>query len=146
MTLRKALLFTALMLSAGTSQAWTMVYATDANGNVSEGSLQSLRVAVNNGASVKVLVTGANIHVWGVPCTYTSVKLDASQAVVCVSNQGLGMEIAMGSNFGAVSNLAQSVHYVINTSGQYAQANLNIGTGQLVSRSVLIHAMQWYVE
>ncbi|MCG3784629.1 hypothetical protein [Delftia acidovorans] len=146
MLIKKALAVVALTLSAGASHAWTLVYANDAAGNASAGSLQSLRTAVNNGANVKVLVTQPNVHTWGVKCTHTSVKMDATQAVVCLSDVGLIVDIGMGSQFAAVANPPQSMHFIINTSGQYAQANVNIGTGALVARSTLNYPMQWFVD
>ncbi|WP_267108372.1 hypothetical protein [Xanthomonas sacchari] len=146
MILKNVFAAVALGILSFNAQASTLVYATDANGSVVSGSLQTLRTALNSGANVKVLVTAPNDHVWAVPCTNTSVKLDASQAVVCVSNQGLGMNISMGSQFGGVSNPPQSVHFLLNTSGQYVQANIDMGSGTLVSRSAYVFAMQWYVD
>ncbi|UKE79343.1 hypothetical protein [Xanthomonas graminis] len=145
MVLRKLFIFAALFVAAGNLRAATLVYATGASGNVSAGSLQTLREALNNGASVKVLVTAPNDHVWAVPCTNTSVKL-TSQAVVCVSNMGLGINIAMGAQFGSVSSPPQTVHFIINTSGQYVQNTVDIGTGQAYSHATFVYAMQWYVD
>lgn len=148
MLFRKVLAFTALALAAGTSQAWTLVYATDANGNISGGSLQSLRTAVDNGASVKVLVTAPNgntQHTWGVFCTNTSMKLDTSQAVVCASHDDLAMNIALGDQFGTVGNPPFSAHFLINTSGQYVEANSKLANGETTLYKY-IFPMRWYVD
>ncbi|UYC10268.1 hypothetical protein [Xanthomonas sp. CFBP 8445] len=146
---RKALVFMALALAAGSSQAWTLVYATDANGNVSAGSLQSLRTAVDNGADLKVLVTAPNQntqHTWGVLCTNTSMKLDSSQALVCVGHDDYAINIGMGSQFGEPSNPPFSAHFLINTSGEYAEAYMRLGSGELISKSKYVYAMRWFVN
>ncbi|UYK90701.1 MULTISPECIES: hypothetical protein [Xanthomonas] len=138
-----------LALAAGSAQAWTLVYATDSNGNISSGSLQTLRTAVDSGASVRVLITAPNNnpeHVWGLLCTNTSLRLDSSQAVVCSSDQDLSMNVAMGSQFGAVSNPAYSAHFLLNTSGQFVQANIRVSNGELLSNTKYTYAMRWYVE
>ncbi|MDY4340174.1 MULTISPECIES: hypothetical protein [Xanthomonas] len=149
MIMLKTFVFTVLALAAGSSQAWTMVYATDANGNVSAGSLQTLRTAVDNGADVKVLVTAPTqnpYHTWGVLCTNTSMKLDSSQAVVCVGHDDYAMNIAMGSQFGEPSNPPFSAHFLINTSGEYAEADMRLGSGDVVAKSKYVYAMRWYVN
>ncbi|WP_155393082.1 hypothetical protein [Xanthomonas albilineans] len=143
----KVLVFMALAFVAGSSQAWTLVYATDANGNVSAGSLQLLRTAVDNGSDVKVLVTAQTTpHTWGVICTNTSMKLDSSQALVCVSHDDYAMNISMGSQFGEPSNPPFSAHFLINTSGQYAEADMRLGTGEVISKNKYIYPMRWYVN
>ncbi|WP_126961946.1 hypothetical protein [Xanthomonas arboricola] len=142
----KIALFTVLVLVAGNSKAWTLVYETDANGNVVSGSLRSLRTAVDAGASVKVLVPAPNIHVWTVQCTHTSLRLDASQAVVCMGETDLVVDVTVGSQFAVVSSPLQSHHYLLNTLGQYALAAVNIKTGDLISNTSTIRPMRWYVE
>lgn len=146
MFLKETLAIAALTLATSASHAWTLVYANDASGNVTAGSLQTLRTALNNGSDLKVVVTAPNVNMWSVKCAFTSVTLDATQGVVCLSDAGLGVDISMGSNFAGTSNPPRSVHFAINTRGQYAQAEVNKGTGALASKTINNYAMQWFVD
>lgn len=146
MHLGKALAVAAVTLSAAASHAWTLVYANDASGNTTAGSLQSLRTAVNNGASVKVVVTAPGTHNWSVLCNQVAVKFDASQGVICVSGMQLLIDNSMGANFAAVANPPQSADFTINTQGQYSQSNVRISDGVLVSKTLVYHPMQWFVD
>lgn len=146
MVFKKSLAAAVLTLATGVTHAWTLVYANDVGGNVTAGSLQTLRTALNSGSNLKVLVTVPNVNVWAVKCAFTSVTLDATQGVVCLSDAGLGVDISMGSNFAGTSNPPRSVHFALNTRGQYAQAEVNIGTGALASKTINNYAMQWFVD
>ncbi len=146
MLIKQIISAAAITLFAGTSYAWNLVYSHDASGNQTGGSIQTLRTALNNGSNVKVLVVVPNVHPWTVPCSHVSIKHDASQAVVCLSGVGLGIDIRMGAQFAAVVNPPNSVHYAINTQGQYVETNISHVNGSVLNRTVVNHQMQWYVD
>lgn len=123
-----------------------MVYATDASGSVTLGSLQTLRAAVNNGSSVRVIITAPNDSPWGLLCTNTSLRIDSSQAVVCRSDQDVSINFAMGAQFGTVSNSAYSAHFLLNTSDHYVHANMNVKAGNFMSTTIYNYPMRWYVD
>lgn len=146
MFFKQTLAVAALAISASTSHAWTLVYANDAAGNVTAGSLQSLRTALNNGASLKVLVTNPVVHVWQVPCSHVSMRLDSTQAVVCLSSTQLRVDGSIGAQFGNPSNPPSSANYSINTLGQYVQVNFQVGSNSIINKTSDNFPMQWYVE
>src|SRR3989442_965368 len=120
-----------IIFFAGTSYAWNLVYAHDASGNATAGSLQTLRTAVSNGSSVKVAVNYKNTHTWAFNCTHVSLRQEASQGVVCLSGTGLGIDITPGPTFAAVVTPPNSVHYAVNTLGQFVETNINHNGGKL---------------
>ncbi|WIH06643.1 hypothetical protein KHF85_09770 [Xanthomonas translucens pv. graminis] len=73
-------------------------------------------------------------------------KLDDSQAVVCVSHDDHYMNIGMGGQFGSPSNPSISGHYLLNTSGQYAEVDIKIAAGEVYTNGKYIYPMRWYVE
>ncbi len=146
MKLRNILMTSVTLLFATQSFAWNLVYSHDANGTGTFGSLQALRTAVNNGASVKVLVVPPSVHTWQVSCSEVSVRTDTSQSVACIANSMLSFDLTAGAQFGAVPSPNYSQHFAMNTLGQYAQANVQNGSGTLLSRSTQNFAMQWYVD
>lgn len=145
MTLRNFLTCAALTLVAGASQAWTLAYSHDATGAATSGSLETLRNAANNGASVKVLVSFPGVHTFQVPCANVSVRDDASLAVVC-SNTTLRTDGTPGVAFGMPVSPPQSAHFVINTLGQYSHSTVRIGDGGLTSYTKFNQPMRWYIE
>lgn len=146
MLIKKSLAILALTLSAGASHAWTLVYANDAAGNVTAGSLQSLRTAAINGSSVRVVSDVPGKHAWSVTCTQVAVKYDASQGVVCFGASGLAADNSMGAQFSNVYSPPQIVHIMLNSQGQYSQAMIRTGDGALASKTLVYHPMQWFVE
>lgn len=146
MLFKQTLALTAFFLSAGASHAWTLVYANDAAGNVTAGSLQSLRTAVINGSSVRVVSDVPGKHAWSVPCAQLAVKYDASQAVVCSGGSGLASDNSMGAQFSNVYSPPQIVHIMLNSQGQYSQALVRISDGVVASKTLVYHPMQWFVQ
>jgi len=149
MVIKKFIFATAIMVSAGASYAWNLVYAHDANGTPTAGSLQTLRGALKNGSSVKVHIVDSSAawnHSWSINCTQVSIKTDATQAVVCIGEMGLGIDLRVGSTFGAVSGQPISVHYAANTLGQYAESHVVRSNGSLQSRNLNNATMQWFVN
>lgn len=146
MNIKKSLILAALTISAGTSHAWNLVYAHDASGNPTGGSLQTLRTALNNGSNLRVLVIVPNVHTWSLNCHQFSIKHDASQAVVCQNDQGLAGNINLGAHFGAPPNPTSSAHFILNTLGQYSATSISRANGSVIQSSVSNHQMQWYVD
>lgn len=136
----------AITLITGTSHAWNLVYSHDASGAPTAGSLQTLRTALNNGSSLKVQLISPNVQTWTLYCTQHGVKADASQAVVCLSNTNLGMDVRVGSNFGVVGLPPSSTSYAVNTTGQFVETNINHSNGAVVNRAVSNVSMQWFVD
>lgn len=136
----------AITLITGTSHAWNLVYSHDASGTPTAGSLQTLRTALNNGSSLKVQIISPNVQTWTLYCTQHGVKADASQAVVCLSNTNLGMDVRVGSNFGVVGLPPSSTSYAVNTTGQFVETNINHSNGAVVNRAVSNVSMQWFVD
>lgn len=136
----------AITLITGTSHAWNLVYSHDASGAPTAGSLQTLRTALNNGSSLKVQLISPNVQTWTLYCTQHGVKADASQAVVCLSNTNLGMDVRVGSNFGVVGLPPSSTSYAVNTTGQFVETNINHSNGAVVNRAVSNISMQWFVD
>lgn len=130
----------------GRFPAWTLVYTNDPSGAATSGSIQTLRNAINNGSTVKVLIHRPTAHNWLVNCTNISVRNDASQAVVCVGNWPLESQLAIGAQFGAITTPAQAAHFVINTLGQYSQTNVRLGDGGIAWSTIVNHQMSWFVQ
>lgn len=146
MMIKKVLAVATLTLSAGASNAWTLVYAHDASGAATSGSIQTLRNAINNGASVKVIIQRPTVHNWSVNCTNVSVRNDASQAVVCIGMWPLIVNTYIGAQFSNIITPAQTAHFTINTLGQYAQADVKIGDGSILNNSMNTYPMLWFVD
>lgn len=146
MMIKQSLAVAALTLSAGASHAWTLVYANDAAGNATAGSLQSLRTAVTNGASVKVVSDDVGKHAWSVQCAVAAVKYDTSQAVVCANNPVLAADNVIGAQFSNVLSPPQSVSTMINTRGQFSQAMVRLSDGALIGKTLVNAPMQWFVD
>jgi len=145
MIIKHAIAIAALALATGGANAWTLVYANDAAGNVTAGSLQSLRTAVLNGSSVRVVSDVPGKHAWSVPCFQMAVKYDA-QGVVCFGGSPLASDNSMGAQFSNVYSPPQIVHIMLNTQGQYSQALVRISDGVLASKTLVYHPMQWFVQ
>lgn len=146
MLVNRTLAVAAIALSAGASHAWTLVYANDAAGNATAGSLQSLRTAVTNGASVKVVSDDAGKHAWSVQCAVAAVKYDASQAVVCANNPVLAADNSIGAQFSNVYSPPQTVSNMLNTRGQFSQAIVRLSDGSLIGKTLVNVPMQWFVD
>jgi hypothetical protein len=146
MTLKKTLALAALTLAAGTSHAWNLIYSNDANGATTAGSLQALRTAAINGASIKVVVFDAGAQHWHIPCAQVSVKYDSSQSIVCLGNVDLLIDNTAGAQFGAVLSPPRSANFAANTLGQYAQADIQKSNGAILSRTTRNYPMSWYVD
>lgn len=146
MNIRKSLILTALTISAGTSHAWTLAYANDANGNVTAGSLQTLRTALDQGASLKVLIDSPGVHIWHMRCTHISQRTDAGQVVSCYSHMAMRINGTPGAAFGTILDASNSSTLFANTLGQYAQVRIHVGTNAVVDKSVNNYSMRWYVE
>ncbi|BDE72036.1 hypothetical protein HQS1_31600 [Delftia lacustris] len=145
MFIKQTIAIAALALSAGTSHAWSLVYANDASGATTAGSLQALRAAANGGSSVKVLVLTAG-HTWQVPCAHVSVRNDSTQAVICTKGSEFHIDVTPGAQFGQVPNPTKFAFFAANTLGQYAQVDMQVSNGSVVSRNTINAQMQWYVE
>jgi hypothetical protein len=143
----KAASLAAAIFCTGNASAWTLIYAHDANGTATAGSLQALRAAVNAGASVKVLSMPPGIHNLSVTCSQVAVRPDPSQTVVCVGAPvDLVMDITAGTNFGVPPSPIHSSHFAINTLGQYAQTKVQKSNSAIVSSGTYNYAAQWFVE
>lgn len=146
MSFEKIIVAAAITMCAGTSHAWNIVYAHDGNGNATIGSLQALRAAAKNGASVKVVVENPGIQYWNAPCAQVSVRDDATQAVVCLGNVDLLVDLNQGPQFGVVLAPPKSANFAANTNGQYGQTDVQINNGAILSQTTRRYTMNWYVE
>ncbi|WP_416819930.1 hypothetical protein [Delftia tsuruhatensis] len=143
----KAASLAAAICFAGNASAWTLIYAHDANGTATAGSLQALRAAVNAGASVKILSMPPGVHNWSVLCSQVSVRPDPSQSVACVgADMALIVDLTPGANFGVPPTPIHSSNFAINTLGQYAETKVQISNGAIVSRVTFNYPAQWFVE
>lgn len=143
----KATSLAAAICFAGNAYAWTLMYAHDANGTATAGSLQALRAAVNAGAAVKVLSMPPGVHNWSVTCSQVSVRPDPYQTVVCIGAPlDLLIDTAPGASFGALTSPVQSSHFAINTLGQYAQTKIQKSNSAIVSSTTYNYPAQWFVE
>lgn len=89
MMFKQALAVVTLTLSVGASHAWTLAYAHDTNGSATAGSLQGLRNAGSNGASVKVVAMLPADQDFQLPCAPVSMHMGATQEVVCIGSMDL---------------------------------------------------------
>lgn len=144
--LNKFLSAAALVFFASNSYAWTLVYANDASGNVTAGTLQSLRNAVSTGSSVKVIVSSPNIQVWSILCNTAAHEADASKGVICYGPAPLYAGWTIGRDAGQILNPPQAMHIIVNTLGQYSQYGISYATGQVTHSLKQNYAMQWYVD
>lgn len=135
----------AITLIAGTSHAWTLAYAHDANGNATAGSLQGLRNAASNGASVKIVAILPG-HDFQLPCAPVSIHTGSTQEVVCIASMDLRNYGETGPQFGLIIGPPQNSHFKANTAGQYTQSNINLATGAAVFTVQERYAMRWYVQ
>ena len=146
MLIKQILSAAAITFFAGASYAWNLVYSHDASGNPTGGSLQTLRTAVSNGSSVKVAVNHKNTLTWAFNCTHVSIRPDASQGIVCLSETGLGIDILPGPTFANVVTPPNSVHYAVNTLGQFVETNIAHNGGSVLNRQSTNQPMQWFVD
>lgn len=146
MPIKQIISAVAITLFAGTSYAWNLVYSHDANGNPTGGSLQTLRTALSNGSNIKVHVNYQNTQIWAFNCTHFAIKQDATQAIVCLSGTGLGIDTRVGATFATVVNPPNSVHYATNTLGQYVETNVGLNGGAVLNRVSSNYSMQWFVD
>lgn len=143
---KKTIAAMAISLSAGASHAWTLAYAHDTNGIATAGSLQGLRNAASNGASVKAVAVLPGDQDFQLPCAPVSIHMGATQEVVCIGSMDLRTYGETGAQFGVMIGPPQSMHFKANTAGQFTQNNINLGTGALMSTSQTRYAMRWYVQ
>ncbi|MDH0850866.1 MULTISPECIES: hypothetical protein [Delftia] len=136
----------AIALIAGTSHAWNLVYSHDGNGNATLGSLQALRTAVINGASVKIVTHESGVHFWSAPCAQVSVRDDATQAVVCLGHVDFLVNLNQGPQFGVPLQPPHAANFAANTIGQYNQTDIQSGNGAILSQKVFRGAINWYVN
>lgn len=146
MQLKHIISAAAITFAAGTSHAWNLIYAHDVNGNATMGSLQALRTAAKNGASVKIVTYEAGVHFWNAPCAQVSVRDDATQAVVCLGHVDFLVNLNQGPQFGVPLQPPHAANFAANTTGQYAQVDIQTGTGTVLSQKVFRGPISWYVD
>ncbi|MCB4787025.1 hypothetical protein LGR64_12120 [Delftia sp. Lp-1] len=146
MLIKRSLCISAIAFLASNSYAWNLIYSNDANGATTAGSLQALRTAAINGASIKVVVFDAGAQHWHAPCAQVSVKYDSTQSIVCLGNVDLLIDNTAGAQFGAVLSPPRSANFAANTLGQYAQADIQKSNGAILSRTTRSYPMSWYVD
>lgn len=146
MLIKKSVCISAIVFLASNSYAWNLIYSNDANGATTAGSLQALRTAAINGASIKVVAFDAGVQHWNAPCAQVSVKYDTPQSIVCLGNVDLLIDNTSGAQFGVVLNPPRSANFAANTLGQYAQAEIQKSNGAVLSRTTRNYAMSWYVD
>ena len=147
MKISKIISAASLILLASNSYAWTLVYAHDANGNPTAGSLQTLRNAASNGSSIKVVSSPPGAHDWQVPCTAVSVRHDRdAQDVLCTGSLSLWMLDASGPQFGLSYTPPQSVSYIMNTKGQYTHISVRLSNNEILNTYQWRFPMRWYAD
>ncbi|MFG0640208.1 MULTISPECIES: hypothetical protein [Delftia] len=146
MLIKKCISAAAMILVASTSHAWNLIYAHDVNGNATVGSLQALRTAAKNGASVKIVTHEPGVHFWNAPCAQVSVRDDSTQAVVCLGHVDFLVNLNQGPQFGVPLQPPHGANFAANTTGQYAQVDIQTGNGAVLAQKVFRGAISWYVD
>lgn len=146
MSLRKALAIAALTLTAGTSHAWTLVYSNDAAGNATSGSLQTLRSAVSNGSSIKVVLNSGGTLEWAILCSPVAILNGTAQDVLCFGTQEVDTVNDASAQFGTPILPARSIHFRLNSRGTYIQTNVRLDNGGIMGSYPMKFSMRWYAE
>lgn len=145
MNFRQSIAISLLALTTGGAHAWTLVYATDASGNISFGTLQAIRNAASIGSSIKIIQT-ANGHEFQINCNQVSMHTGTTQEVVCISTADLYTRGDTNAQFGTAIAPPQSLHYRINTRGQYTHTTLLHGSGTIQSVVQAVYPIRWYAQ
>jgi hypothetical protein len=145
--LRKHLiaLASSLLFMSSNASAWTLIYANDASGTATAGSISALRNAASNGSGIKVVAFSGQTNIQ-FRCNYINVRLtDATPNVVCQPDSALALDTSPGATFGAPSSPPRINYLLINSLGQYVIKKVNLGSTTVDTESYNF-AMQWYVE
>lgn len=146
MLIKQIISAVAITLFAGTSYAWTLVYAHDSNGTATAGSLQTLRNAASNGSSIKAVVSFPGEHDWQLLCDQVSVRMGSSQDVLCSNTLDLWTQATAGAQFGIPFSPPQSASFALNTQGQYTHISVRKDNGTVILTNQLRQAMRWYAQ
>ena len=147
MKISKTISAASLILLASNSYAWTLVYAHDANGNPTAGSLQTLRNAASNGSSIKVVSSPPGVHDFQIPCTTISVRHDNdAQDVLCGGNLDLSTVATSGPQFGVANTPPQSAVFTMNTKGQYTHVAIRLSNHEILNTYQWRFPMRWYAD
>ncbi|WP_280188170.1 hypothetical protein [Delftia sp. PS-11] len=147
MKISKIISAASLILLASNSYAWTLVYAHDANGNPTAGSLQTLRNAASNGSSIKVVSSPPGVHDFQLLCANVSVRHDNdAQDVLCGSSLDLWTLANPGSQFGTAYSPPQSVAITMNTRGQYTHISIRLSNHEILNTYQWRFPMRWYAD
>ena len=129
----------ALLLAMSSAHAWNKVYANDASGNATFGSLTDLIYAVQQGQDVKVSLNGTYFT-----CQYVFVVSNSS--VACMNNTNISLQsVAPGVSFG-FQNDAYHAFFVVNTAGQRDVSRWSVGAHVDRGHSKDTIAIQWFVN
>ena len=147
MKILKIISAASLILLASNSYAWTLVYAHDANGNPTAGSLQTLRNAASNGSSIKVVSSPPGVHDMQIPCTTISVRHDNdAQDVLCTGGLDVWTLADSGPQFGISYTPPQSVVFTMNTKGQYTHISVRLSNREILNTYQWRFPMRWYAD
>jgi hypothetical protein len=128
-----------LLLAMSNAYAWDKVYANDATGNVTFGSLATLIDAVQQGKDVKVSMNGAYFT-----CQYVFVV--SSSSVACTNNTNISIQsVVPGASFG-FQNDAYHAFFVVNTLGQRDVSRWSVGAHIDRGHSKDALPIQWFVN
>jgi hypothetical protein len=122
----------------GDMSDWSLIYATDASGAVTKGSVMELRLAVMSGADVKVMYSTAPGVWWSRYCASASVRGSGASRLVSATY----MEAAdtQDGSQGLEFATPFAVEYQIYNSNGVQQMHKG---GRTVSKVV---TMRWYVR
>ena len=128
-----------LLLAMSNAYAWNKVYANDATGNVTFGSLAALIDAVQQGQDVKVSMNGTYVT-----CQYVYVVSNSS--VACSNNTNISIQsVVPGASFG-FQNDAYHFFLIVNTLGQRDASRWSVGAHIDRGRTKDTLSIQWFVN